>query len=115
MRIWRVCWACLRAISTSLRDWRSPPFVVVSFFFAMWFYFLRLFVGKRQQGNVPCPLDGHSQSPLVFGTGAGLTAGANTAEFIHITAQHFMLFIINHLHIVGAKIAGALSFWSSCS
>ena len=51
------------------------------------------------------PLDGDGQRPLMLGAGPGLTTGPNTAEFIHIAAQHLMLFVINYLHIVCAEVA----------
>jgi hypothetical protein len=49
------------------------------------------------------PFDGDGQGSLVLGARPGLAARANAAEFINISLQHLVIFVINHVDFIYTK------------
>jgi hypothetical protein len=62
-----------------------------------------MFGGKREQRQVPRPLDGDGQSTLMLGTRAGFASGLDLASFGQGAAQGGHVFIIDRLGFFQAK------------
>jgi hypothetical protein len=66
-----------------------------------------LFVNKREQCQVPRALNRNGQRTLMLGACSGLPPGPDTAKVVRKTTQHFMIFIVDHIHFIDAERADA--------
>lgn len=62
-------------------------------------------VGKGQERDMPRLFNCRRNDALMFGAGAGLAAGAQTAFFGHVFAEKVDLFVVDGQGFVGAELA----------
>lgn len=59
--------------------------------------------GKREQGQVPCALDGRSQAALVLGARASLAAGLDLASLSEKSARRRYFLVVDSPFLVQAE------------
>src|SRR5579883_1473121 len=64
--------------------------------------------GKRQQGDVAGPLDGHAQPPLVTRANARHAAGQNFAALLHELRKNVGALVVDEIHLIDAELANLL-------
>jgi hypothetical protein len=65
--------------------------------------------GKRQQGDVPCLLDGAGQAALVRGANAGEPPGHDLAALGHKPLQQPDIAVRDRVNLLGAELAHLLA------
>src|SRR5207245_3559592 len=64
--------------------------------------------GKRQQGNVARPLDGHPQPALMPRANARHPARQDLPAFLHELRQDVRAFVVDEVHLLDAELANLL-------
>src|SRR5437667_3443553 len=64
--------------------------------------------GKRQQGNVARPLDGHPQPALMPRANARHPARQDLPTFLHELRQDVRAFVVDEVHLLDAELANLL-------